>query len=55
MLTTKKHHNKTVLDVSKNEPLKIVLAINGKINKTANASNKVITPPSLLGIDLSIA
>jgi hypothetical protein len=53
--TERKDQNNTVLDISKNEPLKTLLVINGNKNKTIKASPKVITPPNLFGIDLSIA
>jgi hypothetical protein len=43
------------LEISKNEPLKTLLVIKGSKNKTIKANPKVITPPSLLGIDLNIA
>lgn len=53
--TERNDQNSTVLDISKNDPLKILLVIKGSKNKTIKASPKVITPPNLFGIDLSIA
>lgn len=53
--TERNDQNKIVLDISKKEPLKTLLVINGKRNKTTKAKPKVITPPNLFGIDLRIA
>jgi hypothetical protein len=53
--TDKKDQNRTVLNISKNEPLKTRLVINGRRNNTIKANAKVITPPSLLGIERKIA
>jgi hypothetical protein len=43
------------LEISKKEPLKILLVIKGNKNRTIKAKAKVITPPSLLGIERKIA
>jgi hypothetical protein len=53
--TDKNDQNKIVLEISKKEPLKILLVIKGKRNKTIKAKAKVITPPSLFGIERKMA
>jgi hypothetical protein len=53
--TERNDQNNIVLEISKNEPLKTLLVINGNKNNTINAKPSVITPPNLLGIDLNIA
>jgi hypothetical protein len=53
--TDKNDQNKIVLEISKKEPLKILLVIKGNKNKTIKAKAKVMTPPSLLGIERRIA
>lgn len=53
--TERKDQNNIVLDISKKEPLKTLLVIKGSRNKTIKAKPRVITPPSLFGMDLSIA
>jgi hypothetical protein len=53
--TDRNDQNSIVFEISKNEPLKTLLVIKGRRNKTARASAKVITPPNLFGMERKIA
>jgi hypothetical protein len=53
--TDRKDQKSIVFEISKKDPLKTLFVIKGSKNKTTNAKPRVITPPSLFGIDLRIA
>ena len=53
--TEKNDQNSIVFEISKKEPLKTLFVIKGRRKRTIRANARVMTPPSLFGIERKIA